>query len=72
MKVFSIDYLEDGSPMGLTEETLIDLSGETFALCSNQVDRIAFGGSDKQVFTQAIKLNDEATDSSEIIVRENP
>ena len=42
MKVFSVTGEE-----GLVEEALIDLEGEAYALASNQVDKIAYGGGDK-------------------------
>ena len=42
LKLFSID--DDGAKYSLTEESLQDLDEETFTICSNQVDLIAFGG----------------------------
>ena len=46
LKIFSIH--DDGGKLTLSEDSLMDLDGETFTICSNQVDTIAFGGSDKK------------------------
>ena len=54
MKVFT--GAEDGT---LVEETLIDLEGETFALSSNQVDRIAYGGTDRKVYLEKVSVNED-------------
>jgi len=44
MKVFQI------SEEGLVEESLIDMYGETYTIASNQVDKIAYGGSSCKVY----------------------
>jgi len=50
MKVFTVESIDGEKQLGLTEETLIDLDGETYSLCSNQVDKLAFGGDDKRAY----------------------
>ena len=62
LKLFSIG--DDGAKYSLNEESLHDLEEETFTICSNQVDTIAFGGSDNKVHTQKItvKSDEEADD----------
>ena len=62
LKLFSIG--DDGAKYSLNEESLHDLDEETFTICSNQVDTIAFGGSDNKVHTQKItvKSDEEADD----------
>jgi hypothetical protein len=54
MKVFSV-----ASDDVLNEESLIDLPDETFAIASNNVDKIAYGGSDKKVFIQKVEVDSE-------------
>ena len=54
MKVFSV-----GSEDVLVEESLIDLPEETFAIASNSVDKIAYGGADKKVFIEKVEVDTE-------------
>ena len=64
LKLFSID--DDGAKYALTEDSLQDLDGETFTICSNQLDTLAFGGSDNKVYTQKVNLvEDEDADDLE-------
>lgn len=54
MKVFD---LPSESLNELTETQLIDMSGENFAIATNNIDKIAFGGSDKMVYVVAVDLD---------------
>lgn len=62
MKVFdlpSLDLIE------LTESQLIEMTAENFAVATNNVDKIAYGGSDKIVYVQQISTEkDEAGNQS--------
>jgi hypothetical protein len=53
MKVFQV------SEEGLVEESLIDMDGETFTIASNQVDKIAYGGSSNKVYVQSVETDGE-------------
>ena len=63
MKVFTAE----GGDGTLVEETLIDLEGETFALSSNQVDRIAYGGPDGKVYLEKVSVSEDQG-----IIRDEP
>ena len=54
MKVFD---LPSESLNELTETQLIDMSGENFTIATNNIDKIAFGGSDKMVYVVAVALD---------------
>ena len=37
------------------------MDGETFTICSNQVDTIAYGGVDKKAYIQKVSMKEEHT-----------
>ena len=53
LKVF--DIAQDG----LVEKQIIEMIDENYALATNGVDKIAFGGIAKKVFLQAVSVNSE-------------
>ena len=57
LKIFSIS--DDGANFTLNEDSLQDMETESFTICSNQVDTIAFGGPDKKAYIQKIALKDD-------------
>ena len=56
MKVFDLpsEKLDE-----LAESQLIDMTGENFAIATNNIDKIAFGGSDKTVYVVAVVLDSD-------------
>ena len=56
MKVFNLtegSIAESGEPL--------DLEGEIFTICSDQVDTIAVGGDDKKAYLHKIESNEDGT-----------
>lgn len=41
------------------ESQLIDMTGENFAIATNNIDKIAYGGSDKTVYVIAVVLDSD-------------
>ena len=57
MKVHTVQ--PEGADMPLAESEPIDLDGEIFTICSNQVDTIAIGGEDKKAYLQKVEYVEE-------------
>lgn len=53
LKVFDI---QDGA---LLEKQIIEMTDENYALATNGVDKLAFGGIAKKVFLQSISINSD-------------
>ena len=56
MKVFDLptENLDE-----FAESQLIDMTGENFAIATNNIDKIAYGGSDKMVYVIAVVLDSD-------------
>ena len=68
LKIFSIS--DDGAKFSLNEDSLMDMDDPTFTICSNQVDSIAYGGSDKKAYLQKVSIKED--NSEEDLIREDP
>ena len=66
LKIFSIS--DDGANFALNEDSLMDMETESYTICSNQVDTIAYGGPDKKAYIQKVSIKEE--DNEETLDRE--
>ena len=44
----------------LTESQLIEMTSENYTIATNNIDKIAFGGSEKMVFVVAVVLDNKS------------